>query len=109
MKELSKQNELSHDLGLLQEECAEIIQMVNKCRRFGLNEIYNGQENTLTNLQRLKGEVIDMLTILQALEDYHGLDIGFNDNLDRDIAISGKIFKVAKYKKYSRELGLLED
>ena len=41
-------------LDILQEECAEVIQSVSKCRRFGLDSVYlNGMKTSLLKLWRL--------------------------------------------------------
>jgi NTP pyrophosphatase (non-canonical NTP hydrolase) len=51
-------------LSILQEECAEIIQAVSKCFRFGIDSQYN---NT-TNKQRLEEELGDLLAMIEILK-----------------------------------------
>ncbi len=53
-------------LDKLQEEAAEVIQAVNKIRRFGENSKH--PERTTTNKQDLANELEDFLAILAALE-----------------------------------------
>lgn len=108
MSDVSKQNELSHDLGLLTEECAEVIQMVNKIKRFGLYERY--PKDPLNNLERLRNEVIDVLVTIENLEINHSLDLGLrNVTSDRIARFCAKYDKIYQYKDYSRGLGLLEE
>lgn len=107
MNDVGMQNELAHDLGLLQEECAEVIQIINKIRRFGLYERY--PKDPLNNVERLKGEVIDILVTVENLEHKHSLDLGLaNVDSERIAKFCNKYEKIYKYKDYSRELGLLE-
>ena len=56
---MSKINEI---LDLLQEECAEVVQAVSKCRRFGLDE---KRENLIQEI----GDVTLLIGLLKA----HGL------------------------------------
>lgn len=53
-------------LGLLQEECAEVIQAVSKVRRTGFDfKPFNGNK---TNLQLLTEEVQDVLVLLELMD-----------------------------------------
>lgn len=49
-------------LGILQEECAEVIQEVSKVRRTGPNFKRNGKDKT--NQEELENEVLDVLATL---------------------------------------------
>ena len=60
-------------LDKLQEEAAEVIQAVNKIRRFGENSKH--PERTTTNKQDLANELEDFLAILAALEYCKYLDL----------------------------------
>jgi NTP pyrophosphatase (non-canonical NTP hydrolase) len=60
-------------LDKLQEEAAEVIQAVNKIRRFGENNSH--PERTTTNKQDLVNELEDFLAILAALEYTKYLDL----------------------------------
>ena len=48
---------------IAQEECAEVVQAISKCFRFGPNDEYNG----LSNKQRLEEEVGDLLCMIQLM------------------------------------------
>lgn len=54
-------------LGLLQEECAEVIQIVSKVRRFGYDSQNPYDPSGKSNLTLLKDEVGDVLAILKLL------------------------------------------
>lgn len=60
-------------LDKLQEEAAEVIQAVNKIRRFGENNKH--PERSTTNKQDLVNELEDFLAILAALEYTKYLDL----------------------------------
>ena len=60
-------------LDKLQEEAAEVIQAVNKIRRFG--ETSKHPDRTTTNKQDLVNELEDFLAILAALEYAKYLDL----------------------------------
>jgi hypothetical protein len=50
---------------IAQEECAEVIQAISKCFRFGLNDVYEGK----TNLQRLEEELGDLKCMIDLMEE----------------------------------------
>jgi NTP pyrophosphatase (non-canonical NTP hydrolase) len=81
-----------HEILLIaQEECAEVIQAVSKCFRFGLDNIKPGKP--LTNRQHLAEELGD----LQAMIDLcitHGL-VNFEE------VIRASENKIEKLKKWS--------
>jgi NTP pyrophosphatase (non-canonical NTP hydrolase) len=68
-----KQAQTNFLLDKLQEEAAEVIQAVNKIRRFG--ETSKHPERTTTNKQDLVNELEDFLAILAALEYCKYLDL----------------------------------
>lgn len=49
----------------LSEECAEVIQSVSKCLRFGNKEVYH--KGTLTNAERLSEELDDVIGVFTML------------------------------------------
>lgn len=49
-------------LDILQEECAEVIQMVSKIRRFGLDEAH--LKDGRTNREKLTEEIGDLLCMI---------------------------------------------
>lgn len=52
-------------MAITQEECAEVVQAISKCFRFGFNDLYEGK----TNLQRLEEETGDLLCMIQLMID----------------------------------------
>ena len=63
-------------LDKLQEESAEVIQAISKCRRFG--EQNHHPDRTTTNLQELITELEDWLAIVAALEHTKYFDLSQN-------------------------------
>jgi len=53
-------------MDILQEECAEVIQAVSKCNRFGLHNAK--PDKPLTNAQHLEGEIGDLLAMIDLLQ-----------------------------------------
>lgn len=52
---------------ILSEECAEVIQAISKCQRFGLEGSKPGKP--LTNLEHLEEELGDLLCMIDLLRD----------------------------------------
>lgn len=50
---------------ILQEECAEVIQAISKCFRFGPDQIKPGKERT--NIDMLQEELGDLLAMIDLL------------------------------------------
>lgn len=82
---------VSEAMDILQEECAEVIQAVSKCRRFGLNNVKPGKERT--NLECLEEEVGDLMAMIDILVEKNILSL---DNLK----LANKA-KKEKLKKWS--------
>lgn len=68
-----RQAQVNFLLDKLQEEAAEVIQAVNKIRRFGENQKHPQRDTT--NKQDLVNELEDFLAILAALEYSKYLDL----------------------------------
>ena len=68
-----RQAQVNFLLDKLQEEAAEVIQAVNKIRRFGENASH--PDRSTTNKQDLVNELEDFLAILAALEYSKYLDL----------------------------------
>lgn len=51
-------------MDILQEECAEVIQEVSKCRRFGIDESH---KSGITHREMLEQEVGDVLCMIELL------------------------------------------
>lgn len=66
------QDRVAEALGILQEECAEVIVEVSKCRRFGLDSVHykTGIEHKIMLAQ----EVGDVLALIDILTDQGVLD-----------------------------------
>ena len=97
-----------HLLICLAEECNEVAQRVNKALRFGLTDIQEGQE--LTNRQRIRLEVNDLLGVLDMLIGegiLHGPNVVALDECD-GIALMRKQEKVTRYLAYAKKHGALE-
>lgn len=84
-------NKLHEVMNILSEECAEVIQAISKCHRFGLDNFKPGKP--LTNAQHLEGEIGDLLAMIDLLQlkgiiTSKGLE-------------AAKLAKVEKLKKWS--------
>ena len=77
-------------MDILQEECAEVIQAVSKCRRFGIDEIH--LKLGKSNRENLTEEVGDLLCMVDLLVKFGVLD----DN-EVDIARAAKEDKLRKW------------
>ena len=78
-------------LGILQEECAEVIVEVSKCRRFGLNSIH--YKTNLEHKKMLTQEIGDVLALVDIL-----IEQGVVNNFD---LLDAKLQKHEKLKKWS--------
>jgi len=78
-------------MNILSEECAEVIQAISKCNRFGLDNVKPGKPKT--NREHLAEELGD----LQAMID---LCIKFNIVGSEQISVAADN-KIAKLKKWS--------
>ena len=54
-------------LFILSEECAEVIQAISKCQRFGMDAYKPGKPKT--NLEHLEEELGDLLCMIEILKD----------------------------------------
>ena len=78
-------------LVILQEECAEVIQEVSKCFRFGINDL---NKDGIKHSVVLEKEVADVLCMVDILVEQGVLDL--------DRLATGKIEKQTKLKKWSK-------
>lgn len=81
----SKQKEI---MLIAQEECAEVVQAISKCFRFGFNDKYNGA----TNKEKLEEEVGDLLCMINMMMDNRIID-----RLSVEFAIDAKSEKIRKW------------
>jgi len=86
-------------MNILSEECAEVIQAVSKCHRFGLHNYKPGKPKT--NCEHLEEEIGDLLAMVDIL-----LDIGVVDQVSLEVA---KKAKIEKLKKWSNIYGSQEN
>jgi len=77
-------------MGILTEECAEVIQAVSKINRFGLHDEWQG----ITNKQSLITEIGDVLAIIKIL--MYETDINIKE-ADIELAIEAKLKKLEIY------------
>jgi len=74
-------------LGVLTEECAEVIQAISKINRFGMESEWQG----VTNKQALVQEIGDVLAMVNVLLEDTDINI---DIEDVEIAIEKKLNKL---------------
>jgi NTP pyrophosphatase (non-canonical NTP hydrolase) len=84
-------NKLHEVMNILSEECAEVIQAVSKCHRFGLQNIKPGKP--LTNAQHLEGEIGDLLAMVDLLKS--------NGVITEEGLNAAKQAKIEKLKQWS--------
>ena len=84
-------NKTQEALIILQEECAEVIQAVSKCYRFGLDTDY---KTGGTQRFHLETEVGDMLALVDILVEQGVIDL---NNLN-----TAKLNKIEKLKIWSK-------
>ena len=85
-------DKIEEALGILQEECAEVIQDVSKCRRFGIDNVYlNGQGTQRENLVKEVGDVLAMVDVL--------IEQGLFNQSELDVAKSNKKIKLKQWSK----------
>jgi len=82
---------VSEALNLLQEECAEVIVEISKCRRFGLDTVHS--HTKLSHTEMLQQEVGDVLALVDIL-----VEEGIIDTLQLQAA---KERKQKKLKQWS--------
>ena len=64
-------NKLEEVMTITQEECAEVVQAISKCRRFGLD---NSHKSGKTQRENLTEEVGDLYCMLELLCEHAELD-----------------------------------
>lgn len=97
LQKKDKMNEQEREvMNILSEECAEVIQAISKCHRFGLNNFKPGKPKT--NLEHLEEELGDLLAMIDILKEMAVIDQRALDE--------AKIAKIEKLKKWSNIVGL---
>ena len=85
-------NKIEEALGILQEECAEVIVEVSKIRRFGLDTVH--QKTGQNHKEMLSLEVGDVLAMVDIL-----LEQGVLVQAELDVAKQNKKDKLRKWSK----------
>jgi len=88
---MMQDNKLLEALGILQEECAEVIQEVSKIRRFGLDTANYKSDMQHTHRTMLEMEIADVLVLVDFLVENSVISL---DNLE--------IYKAAKIEKLKK-------
>jgi NTP pyrophosphatase (non-canonical NTP hydrolase) len=83
---------------ILGEECAEVIQAISKCQRFGVDNYKPGKPKT--NRQHLEEELGDLMAMIDIMID-KGL-------ISSDEINQARLNKIAKLKKWSTIFNQLE-
>src|ERR1700680_2548271 len=89
----------------LAEECAEVAQRCTKQIQFGKFEMQKDQ--TLTNSERLKGEILDFIAMVGLLQQ--ASEITPWTNKEYKVAFKAKKEKLQKYLDLSAKLGQLPE
>ncbi len=92
MMSLPNKNNFQETLDILQEECAEVIVEISKCRRFGLNSVH--YKTGVKHVQMLEQELGDVLAMIDILVEQ---GIVSQDNLT-----TSKQTKKEKLKTWSK-------
>jgi NTP pyrophosphatase (non-canonical NTP hydrolase) len=79
-------------LGILQEECAEVIQIISKIRRFGLNDFHPEDPNQVSNKAKLTQEIGDIVCVVELLMQRDLLEV-----VDVDLAAERKHEKLKRF------------
>jgi hypothetical protein len=66
-------NRVQEALDILQEECAEVIVEISKCRRFGLNNLH--YKTNIPHKAMLQMEIGDVMAMIDILVEQEILDI----------------------------------
>ena len=88
-------DKIKEALGILQEECAEVIVEVSKCNRFGIDSLHD--KTGLTHNTMLEMEVGDVLALIdvlieQGVLDQHKLEIAKQNKIEK-LKVWSTIFK----------------
>lgn len=102
-----KQTKLNYLLDRLVEEKAESIQIIQKAKAYGLDEVWDNvlrNPDKLSNLDRIQLEINDERGVLYMIQSEHIPEFAAIDMEQ----INNKIQRVLKYMEYARERGMVE-
>jgi len=85
-------SKIEEALGILQEECAEVIVEVSKCRRFGIDSMH--YRTGIKHSKMLELEVGDVLALVDIL-----VEQGVLNTQELDIARANKKEKLKQWSK----------
>lgn len=91
---MTDQDKIREALDLMQEECAEIIQVISKIRRFGLASHSPYDPDKRPNIHLLNDEIGDFELLKRYLRDYN---IVSSEQINNRI-----IYKLPKLRKYTK-------
>jgi NTP pyrophosphatase (non-canonical NTP hydrolase) len=74
---------------ILQEECAEVIQDVSKCFRFGMDQAHLNSKDGRTQVQNLEKELGDVLAMIDLL-------------MEQNVGVTVEGLTKAKYEKFEK-------
>ena len=105
MKSTEEYSQISHQhkveakvneiLDLLQEECAEVIQAVSKCRRFGLDNQHKSGKTHREELVQEIGDVALLIELLHAYELYSHKELhGAKNSKSQKLAKYSSIYEI---------------
>ena len=79
---------------ILQEECAEVIQAVSKCHRFGLDNAHKSGASQRANLEMEVGDMLALVDILveQGILDQDGLELAMDKKKEK-LKIWSKLYE----------------
>lgn len=103
-------NRTEHLLACVSEECAEIIQAVDKALRFGLDDGHPNQNTT--NAHDIIKEFHDLVGVLELLAEDGSLacwDAVNHEGESFREAIEKKKTKVSQYMEYAKSRGTVSD
>jgi NTP pyrophosphatase (non-canonical NTP hydrolase) len=89
-------NKIQETLDILQEECAEVIVEISKCRRFGFDSTH--YRTQLLHREMLSNEIGDVLAMVDIL-----IDQGLVDKLSLDKAKQNKKEKLRTWSNIFKE------
>lgn len=92
-------------LAKLAEECAEVIQAVTKCLRFGEDDTNPKSPEEGANFDKLVSEVADLRAIIQILD----LESLHEDGDLEQEAMTGRVINIYKWLNYAKEQGQIKD
>jgi NTP pyrophosphatase (non-canonical NTP hydrolase) len=82
-------------MDILQEECAEVIQMISKCRRFGIDNTH--LKAGVSNRAKLTEEMGDLVCMIQLAQEFGVVDVAevlaASDRKREKLKIWSDIFK----------------